>query len=114
MKCYITINITLFCTIRQIASAQIYTLLWDVFNSTNNILPLSGLATLTGQRTLTVFEESVSGKLEQFISNTFLCIKKPAAHYSTGLFLQANHCLFAKFFLYGIHKIKLFPTKKLN
>ena len=44
----------------------------DVLNSTYNILPLSGLATLTGQRTLTVFEKPVSGKLEHFISNTFL------------------------------------------
>ena len=44
----------------------------DVLDSTYNILPLSGLATLTGQRTLTVFEEPVSGKLEQFISNTSL------------------------------------------
>ena len=38
----------------------------DVLNSTYNILPLLGLATLT------VFEEPVSGKLEQFISNTSL------------------------------------------
>ena len=49
-----------------------YGLLRDMLNSTYNILPLSGLATLTGQRTLTVFEEPVSGKLEQFVSNTFL------------------------------------------
>ena len=39
-----------------------------MLNSTYNILPL------TGQRTLTVFEESVSGKLEQFISNIFLSV----------------------------------------
>ena len=31
-----------------------YNHLWDVLNSTYNILPLSALATLTGQRTLTV------------------------------------------------------------
>ena len=43
--------------------ALVHAKLRDVLNSTYNILPLSGLATLTGQRTLTVFEEPVSGKV---------------------------------------------------
>ena len=52
--------------------------------TTCNILPLSGLATLTGQRTLTVFKEPVSGWISQFISNTIALLwksKKRVIHF---------------------------------
>ena len=49
-------------------------IIMDVLNSTDNILPLSGLPTLTGQRNPDSVGRPVSGKYEKFIFNIFINI----------------------------------------